>query len=359
MKVYQLVPTLSYGDAVGNDTLALKDALIKLGYKTEIFSEGIDARLPKDTAKLFRDMPKLSPEDVVIYHFAIGTDLNYKFAELKCRKIMIYHNVTPPHFFAPYNKKSTELCERGLRDAKALADKVDYVLAASAFNKSDLIEMGYKCPIDVLPILIPFDDYKKEPDQEVIKKYSDGYVNILFTGRCAPNKKIEDVIKSFHYYKKYYNPKSRLILVGSFDKNDPYYQKLVTFIRTLGTEDVIFPGHIKFNAILAFYSVANVFLCQSEHEGFCVPLAEAMCFDVPIIAYDKTAIKWTLGGSGILLDKKDYVETAGMIDRLINDEQLKATVIKNQQERLKDFDHDVIKAQFAKYLKDFIDGKIK
>lgn len=359
MKVYQLVPTLSYGDAVGNDTLALKDALIELGYKTEIYAEGIDARLPKGTAKYFNTMPKLDKDDVVIYHLAIGTDLNRKFAELGCRKIVIYHNVTPPHFFEPYSRNSAKLCEEGLKGARELAGHVDYCLADSAFNKSDLINMGYKCPIDVLPILIPFDDYKKEPDQEVIKKYKDGYTNILFTGRVAPNKKLEDVAKAFHFYKKYYNPKSRLIFVGSFDENDRYYQKLMSFIKSLGTEDIIFPGHIKFNAILAYYSVADVFLCQSEHEGFCVPLVEAMCFDVPIIAYDKAAIKWTLGGSGILLEKKDFVETAGVIDRLVRDEDLRKKVLETQHERLADFDHGVIKNQFAKYLKDFIDGKTK
>ena len=143
--------------------------------------------------------------------------------------------------------------------------------------------MGYTCPIDVLPILIPFDDYAKTPSQQVIDRYSDGYTNLIFTGRIAPNKRQEDVIRAFYDYKKFYNPKSRLILVGGHNGMERYYHRLKSYINALELEDVVFPGHIKFDEILAYYKIADVFLCQSEHEGFCVPLVEAMYFDVPVV----------------------------------------------------------------------------
>lgn len=357
MLVLQLLPTISYGDAVSNDTLALEKVIKKMGYKTEIYAKSIDTRLPKGTAKDYKKLPKLSKDDVVIYHLSTGSGLNYVFGNLKCRKIVIYHNVTPPHFFEQYNKDAAARTAEGLEAVKWLADKVDYCIADSSFNKRELVEMGYKCKIDVLPILIPFDDYKKTPDEDMVKQYSDGYTNILFTGRIAPNKCQEDVIRSFAFYKKYYNPKSRLILVGSDTGYENYKNRLQRLVNFLEVEDVEFTSHIKFNQILSCYRVADVFLCQSEHEGFCVPLVEAMCFDVPVIAYDAAAIADTLGGSGILLHNKNHIETAGMIDRIVKDKELKSKVIANQRKRLKDFEYSVIAEQFEQYLKQFMQGR--
>lgn len=98
---------------------------------------------------------------------------------MHCRKVMVYHNITPPQFFEEYSVKAAQLCQNGLEGASYLADKVDYCLAVSEYNKQDLIRMGYTCPIDVLPILIPFDDYAKTPSQQVIDRYSDGYTNLI------------------------------------------------------------------------------------------------------------------------------------------------------------------------------------
>lgn len=355
MKIYQMLPTLSFGDAVSNDALALEKVISELGYKTGIYAENIDARLPKGTAKYVKKMPVLGEKDVIIYHLSTGSKLNYKLASFRCRKIVVYHNITPPSFFEPYSFKAAQLCNSGIEESMFLADKVNYCLAVSEYNKQDLLQMGYQCPIDVLPIVIPFDDYKKTPDQEVIDQYNDGYTNILFTGRIAPNKKQEDVIRAFYYYKKFYNPKSRLILVGSHNGMDRYYHRLKSYINALELDDVIFPGHIKFDAILAYYKLADVFLCQSEHEGFCVPLVEAMYFDVPVVAYNSSAIGGTLGQGGFLLDEKNPAETAGVIDRIVKDADLRENIINNQRERLKDFDHNVITEQFKKYLKDFLE----
>lgn len=133
-----------------------------------------------------------------------------------------------------------------------------------------------------------------------------------------------------------------------------YYERLKKYAAALGLEDVIFTGHIRFNEILAYYKAADVFLCMSEHEGFCVPLVESMFFEVPIIAYNTSAIADTLGGSGILLDDNDPVFAAGVIDRLVNDSRLREHVIEKQNERLRDFSYEKISKAFEKYLKDFI-----
>lgn len=358
MKVVQFLPTLAFGDAVGNDTVALGKAMKELGYNTEIFAEVVDQRLPKGTAKdLCGGMPSLDKDDIILYHMSTGSKLNYSLTEYPCRKIMVYHNITPPHFFDGYNASAKSNAQYGLDGLKNLAGKIDYCMADSDFNREDLRRAGFRCPIDVRPILIPFEDYETKPDSGIIKKYSDGWTNIIFVGRIAPNKKQQDVISAFCYYKKHINPKSRLIFVGSYNGMEKYYNRLKKYVNALELDDVIFTGHIKFPEILAFYRVADVFLCMSEHEGFCVPLVEAMYFKVPIIAYSSCAIPWTLGGSGLLTDSKNPVETALLIDRLVNDKALKDAVIEGQSERLADFSYEKIKQLFAGQLEKFISGE--
>lgn len=352
MKVFQLLTTVSFGDAVSNDTIAIHDILRKSGYDTGIYAENIDNRLPKGLVTDYRRMPSLNKNDVVIYHLSTGSELNNLIKSISCRKIMIYHNITPPDFFNEYSRTSYELCKKGLEQAEALKDTFEYVLADSEFNKQDLIHMGYKCPIHVLPILIKFDDYAKRPNKITLKKYEDDYTNILFVGRIAPNKKQENVIESFYYYNKYYNSKSRLFIVGSYGGMELYYKRLQDYVKELKVPNVVFPGHIKFDEILAYYHLSDCFVCMSEHEGFCVPLVEAMYFDVPIIAYDSCAISGTLGNCGILFQEKEPLLVAGLIDKITRDRELKNKVLESQRERLKDFDNMLIQEQFIQFMKE-------
>ncbi|SHM16788.1 glycosyltransferase [Ruminococcus flavefaciens] len=357
MRVVQLLPTLSFGDAIGNDTIALKGVISEMGYTTDIYAENIDKRLPEGIAQKADKLRDLKKDDVLIYHKSTGTDLTFKIDNYKCRRIMVYHNITPPEFFRPYSTAATQLTEHGYKGVEYLRDKIDYVLAVSAYNRSELVKMGYTCPMDIRPILIKFDDYRQTPDEATIKKYSDGKKNLVFVGRIAPNKKQENVIRAFYCYKKL-NPESRLILVGSSTGMENYYERLVKYANALGIgDDVIFPGHIKFSEILAYYRLADAFVCMSEHEGFCVPLVEAMFFDVPVIAYDTSAISDTLGGSGVLLDNNDPVFAAAVIDRVLKDEKLRESIIEGQRRRLEDFSYERIKATFEKELTDFINGK--
>lgn len=355
MKIVQVLPTIAYGDAVGNDTVAIYNTLKKLKYETAIYAENIDERLKNKDIKLFSQLGALSHKDVVIYHLSIGTKLNYELEKLPGRKIIIYHNITPPEFFIGYNDISKKLCEDGIAGAKHLGKVADYCLAVSEFNKRDLVSMGYECKIDILPILIPFDDYNAVPSKKIINRYGNrDYTNIVFTGRIAPNKKHEDIIEAFYYYNKYLNPKSRLFLVGSYGGMENYYNELRFYTEKLGLKNVYFTGHIKFDEILAYYKIADLFLCMSEHEGFCVPLAEAMYFEVPIVAFDSSAIADTLGGSGFLLKEKNARETAAVMERILLDEELKKNIVYNQKQRLKDFQHDVIEKKFISYLNKFL-----
>ena len=358
MQLVQLLPTISYGDAVGNDTLALKKIIQEMGFDTEIYAENIDQCLPAGTAKPVSAFPKLSENDVIVYHGSTGTDLNFELPKLGCRNLMVYHNITPPEFFRMYSHGAERLTSYGLQGVRNLADKVDYCIADSDFNRKDLREMKYNCLIDVCPILIPFEDYEKIPDQNIVRKYEeDGYVNVLFTGRIAPNKKQEDVIRAFYYYHTYYNKKSRLFLVGSWNGMEKYYDRLCSYVKVLGLSDsVAFTGHVKFDEILAYYKVANLFLCMSEHEGFCVPLVEAMYFGIPVIAYRSTAIPDTLGGSGLLLESKEPKTVAAVMHQLISDSWLYQKTVDDQRRRLKDFSYERVKKRFIGLMNGFLEN---
>lgn len=349
-RVIQLVSSLNYGDAVGNEVIAFKRALQEAGYITEIFAGTIHKRIAPDMAKSFQRLPELKQDDIVIYHFASECAMAERIKDFPCRVILRYHNITPPKFFHGYDANAEKATANGLRQAREMRPYIDCCLPVSEFNMRDLQAMGYDCPMQVLPILLQLEDYEQEPDKAVIDKYRDGITNILFVGRMAPNKKVEDVISAFAEYKKRYDKGARLFLVGSFGEGDKYYQFLQKHIARLKVQDVIFPGHISFAEILGYYKAADLFLCMSEHEGFCVPLVEAMYFDVPIVAYVSSAITDTLGGSGVLVDNKDFGKVAEKINQVIHNRNLQEQIIAGQRRRLEDFDQDKISAQMVKFI---------
>lgn len=359
MRIIQLLPTLSYGDAVGNDALAIKSLIHDMGHQTQIYAQRIDSRLPRRTAISIDRIPKLGNRDILLYHASTGTELNFLLPRMGGQKVMRYHNVTPPTYFREYDTISEQLCTEGYRGMRHLSDRIDYCIADSEYNRENLLDMGYTCPIEVCPILIPFSDYEKTPSNAVIKRYcDDGYTNIVFVGRVAPNKKHENIIRAFYCYQKYFNQKARLFLVGSFGDSDRYYQRLYDYVQVLGLEGkVIFTGHIKFNEILAYYRIADVFLCMSEHEGFCVPLVESMHFGVPIVAYNTTAIPYTLGGSGVLLETAEPIAAAEAIARIIDDKNYRNDIVAKQYERVQDFSHEDTAAKLKEILQRIMEGR--
>lgn len=343
MRIAQILPTLAIGDAVGNNCRAIDAILREAGYKTEIYAEYIDPRLPRGTAHRISDIRKLGKRDLQLYHMSTAGRMD--LMSYGGNIVFQYHNITPPHFFEKYDTIAEEECAQGLAEVKSFKDLPILCWTDSDFNRADLINAGYTCPIHTVPILVPFEDYKRAEDQKVMEEYDDDYVNFLFVGRVVPNKAFEDVILTFAWYQKHINNKSRLLLVGNTSYMESYVNKLKKYISYLGVKNVIFPGHISFNEILSYYKLADIFLCMSRHEGFCVPLLEAMYFHIPIIARNTTAIPYTLGNGGVLVDDNDPVTAALLADKIINNSKLRENIIKEQDRRLEDFSHEKIKKQ--------------
>ncbi len=352
MRVLQLLPSLVHGDAIGNDVMCMDAVLRAEGYETRIYADYLGAGTAEESAFQAGDLSEVGEKDLVLYHLSTGSRLNELVPKLPCKKIFIYHNITPAHFFAGCNPAMEQKARRGLYEAARLREAADMVLAVSQYNKEHLRSMGYTCPIEVMPILIPWEDYERPADNGVLEKYKDGCFNILFTGRVAPNKKQEDLIAAFCEFHKNYLPQSRLILVGNEAGMEIYGKELRQYAATLGLggQEVVFTGHISFEELLGFYKAADIYLSLSEHEGFCVPLVEAMHFSVPVVAFDAGAVAETLGGSGILLNNKEPAYVARVLWELREHPKLREKLLEGQNRRRSAFEKDRIARQFLGYI---------
>lgn len=333
--IHQLVAGFSRGDAISNEAVVMRRLFRDWGYASEIFCE--QRRILPELRQDARDLDSLKtvcrPEDVVFLHLSIGSRANELFPALPGKKALLYHNITPPDYFALVQPSTAAELARGRAQARTLAGTAQVNLADSAFNAAELAEWGYPSAA-VFPLMLDFEKLGGAPDRATLRRFADGRTNILFVGRCAPNKKIEDVIAAFAYYQKGVDPDSRLILAGSFAGTERYQRLLLTLVRDLRLENVVFTGSIPQDRLNACYRSADVFLCMSEHEGFCIPLVEALVHRVPVVARAVAAVPETLGGAGVLFHGKPFEAVAEMMGRLTRDDVFRQAVLARQDSRL-------------------------
>jgi glycosyltransferase involved in cell wall biosynthesis len=247
--------------------------------------------------------------------------------------ILVYHNITPPEYFIGVHKDLVKLCFHGRRELMAYIPRCDLALGDSEYNRQELEALGFPAT-GVLPVVPDFVHLDIEPDRSLAGTFDDGWTNVMFVGRVIPNKKFEDVIRAFHAYRTRHNPRSRLLLVGSYSGFEKYLSMLHALVAKLGTPDVHFLGHVRNEELTALYDVADLFLCQSEHEGFCVPLIEAFHKQVPVIAYASTAVPATMDGGGVLHQQKDPLHVAELMAAVIDDPDIEAAVVASQDAAL-------------------------
>jgi len=317
-KVHQILATLGYGDAIGNEVLGICRTLRAAGYESEIIVETADPRLEDLTVDYQEMVNEVGPDDLLIHHFSIGSRASRTAFALPARMALIYHNITPPEFFLGVHPQLVRQCYHGRRELTAYRDRVDLALGDSEFNRQELEALGFS-PTAVLPVVPDFTHLDVPADQRVLDAYDDDWTNILFVGRMIPNKRPDDVIRFFHAYKTLYNPRARLILAGSYSGFDAYLAQLHTLIARLGVRDVFIAGQITNAELTGLYDCADLFLCASEHEGFCVPLIESFYKRVPVLAYAATAVPATMDGGGVLYDVKDPARVAALMHAMISD----------------------------------------
>lgn len=345
--VHQVLATLGYGDAIGHEVLGIQRVLRAAGYDSEIFVETADRRL-EDLTVDYRDLPDAShPDNLLIHHFSIGSRASRVAYALPDRMALVYHNITPPEFFVDIHPLLVQLCYLGRRELRVYASRVELALGDSEYNRAELAALGFPTTA-VLPVVPDFTHLGGAPNYMQAGAFDDAWVNLLFVGRMIPNKRIEDVIRAFHAYKRWFNPRSRLLLVGSHGGFERYLAMVHDFVARIGATDVHLLGHVSNEELAAYYEIADVFLCASEHEGFCVPLMEAFHMGVPVLAYAATAVPATMDGGGILYHRKDPVEIAALVDAVVTDTSLRARVVDRQDAALgrllsKDFGGTLLK----------------
>jgi glycosyltransferase involved in cell wall biosynthesis len=331
--VHQVLATLSYGDAIGHEVLAIQRVLQAAGYDSEIFVETADTRL-EDLTYDYRDLVDAShPDNLLIHHFSIGSRASRVAYALPDRMALVYHNITPPEYFVGVHKQLVELCWKGRRELQAYVSRCDLALGDSEFNRQELESLGFP-ETGVLPVVPGFSHLSGVPDWRIAGQFDDERTNLLFVGRMIPNKRIENVIRIFHAYRTLFNPRSRLLLVGSHGGFEKYLTMLHQLVATLGTPDVHYSGHVSNEELTAYYDVADLFLCASEHEGFCVPLVEAFHMRVPVVALAATAVPATLDGGGVLYENQDPCHVAALVDAVLSDQALADTVVAAQDAAL-------------------------
>ncbi len=333
--IHQLIAGFASGDAISNEALVLRALFRAWGYASEIYSEPrcISTALSHEGHDAAGLAAALRPNDIVILHLSIGSRVNELFACLACRRAIIYHNITPANYFRGINESIAHDLAWGRQQLRDLAQSAAVLMADSRYNAAELEALGYES-VQVLPLCLDFKRIHTRPDRNILRKYNDGLVNILFVGRCAPNKRFEDLLYTFYYFQKFVEPDSRLLLVGSYTGLEKYHMLLTAIIQDLGLRNVIFMGAVPQATLSACYQAADLFLCQSDHEGFCIPLIESMAQAVPVLAYAAGAVPETLDGAGVLFHEKRWDLISEMIGQLLRKAELRKAVLAKQSERI-------------------------
>jgi glycosyltransferase involved in cell wall biosynthesis len=354
VRVQQFVPTFEPG-AVGHHILAVQDVLRAHGIGGEVFAEHVHPGMTEQ-ARSYRaygaTVPAL-PGDVLLYHIAIGSVVADFVAARPERLAVWHHNITPVDYLRPWEPRAGPGITWGRRQLVDLAARASLAIADSTFNCSELADAGYADPV-VVPILLDVESSIGSPDPVAERRLrgerTGGAPVVLFVGRLAPNKCQHDLIKVLAALRAGPEPDARLRLVGGAE-----LESYADAIRRLAYElqvgeAVDITGSVGAAVLAAHYATADVFLSLSEHEGFCVPLLEAMAHDLPVVAYEAGAVAETLGGSGVLLPAKDPALVAAAVARVVHDGALRTQLSAAGRDRVAAFSPDRVGARLLSVL---------
>jgi glycosyltransferase involved in cell wall biosynthesis len=325
--VHQIIPVLAPHDAVGNHTLALRDALRGAGFESEVFAEMRLGHL-RDVGQSIVDYPTPSTADLLMYQSSTGSTVVDWLLKRPEPVAVNYHNITPASFFEPWDDQGASSMRRARAQLGALARRSRLALADSPFNATELRELGYS-PVVVAPLLLDLDARLAAPDPQVadhLARTRAGH-HWLFVGRLAPNKCQHDLIAAFAAYRLAYDRGARLTLIGS-EAAPAYSDALYGLIDDLDLHGAVtVAGSVTDAELAAYYDDADAFVCLSRHEGFCVPLLEAMRHDVPVVALAAAAVPDTVGTAAVLLQESSAVSVAAAVRELLDDDEFRKALV--------------------------------
>ena len=348
--VHQFVPTFEPG-AVGGHIVEIRRLCHDLGLESEVYAEHVRAGLPGHPFRSYRG----TASDVLLYHVAIGSDVADFVAAQSGHVVVDHHNITPAHFYAPWEPAVVHGISWGRQQLAELTARAELGIADSAFNEGELQELGYR-RTGVVPIVLDLASFQRAADDATLDRLrarTDGTA-WLFVGRVAPNKAHHDVIKAFAVYRRVYDDDAVLRLVGG-SSSDTYLEALHELAEALDIEDAVeVTGPVSDAELAAHYRAADVFVCLSDHEGFCVPLLEAMHHRLPIVAFASTAVPDTLGDAGLCLPSKAPTTVAAAVWRIRSDAALTRQLVEAGERRLADFALPATRARMQAVLEDVL-----
>jgi glycosyltransferase involved in cell wall biosynthesis len=350
--VHQFVPALLPRDATGDHTRALRDALRAAGWESDIYVEAAHDEL-QDEATYFEEYPsRARPGDVLLYQLGTSSPVAEFLLGRHEPLVLDYHNVTPESYYEGWEEHTAAKVALAREQVAALAPHAVLGIADSAFNARELEELGCRATA-VVPILVDDDVVHGAVDaaerDRLAADHGDATV-LLFVGRISPNKSHERLVEALWVYRRLYDPSARLHLVGP-TVTPSYAEAVFAFADELGLGDAVRHAEGLTKAELAaWYEDGDVFVCLSEHEGFCIPLLEAMGAGTPIVALDAGAVGETLADAGILLAEARPATVAAAVDRIRRDDDLAAWLADAGRRRLEDFAAATTRQRFVDVL---------
>lgn len=326
------------GDATGMHATMIKQALESRGVSTKIYVEEIQKNQIGNVERFTQYAKENRPDDILIYHLAAPSAIADFLSSRNETLVIIYHNITPAHFFDRWDQVAATGQIWARAQLSRLANRTTLALPVSRYNQEELIEMGYGKSI-IVPILVDPNSFVTGGDSAVdasLQRIRQSQrKNFLFVGRLVPNKAQHNLIAALSAYEKIYDQKAMLHLVGRpFSKG--YLTLLKDIARDLDVADSVnFTLGVSSDQLASYYKGSDALISLSEHEGFCVPLLEAMHHKLPIVAYDSSAISETLGNAGLLIRKNDPVTTAVAMHKITTDETLRIQLTNAMMLRLK------------------------
>ncbi len=351
--VHQFVPTFAWRDAIGSHVRHLQRLVRSLGLDSEIYCERTAGGSRGEAHHYRRFTGDGDAPAWLLYQLSIGSALADFLGQRPEPLVVNYHNVTPSSMFFAWEPHVGVELETGRRQLAELAGRTDLGVAVSEHNRAELEAAGYPSTT-VAPVLVDLDSFDRDVDTAALadlrRAKADGGADWLFVGRVAPNKCHHDVIKALAAYRRLYDPKARLHLVGG-SSSHAYWTALERFVAALGLRGAVrLTGAVPHGVLAAHFRAADAFVCLSEHEGFCVPLLEAMHHRLPIVAFAAAAVPETLGGAGVVLDRKDPPTVAAAVHRVLTDGAVHDAVVEAGQQRLSDFTLERSRARWVEVL---------
>lgn len=358
--IHQFIPTFAPRDAIGTHALHVQRILREMGVESEIYAEGIVNRRER-RAHPYRSFARrravAGDRTWLMYQLSTGSAVA-EFVQARPEPALVnYHNVTTAELFAPWEPHVAVECREGRRQMRELASTAELGIAVSAYNEAELAGAGYRHTA-VAPVLVDLDGTGVAPDPATTERLGRarraGGADWLFVGRVAPHKCQHDVVRAFAAYRRLYDPQARLHLVGA-PGSHAYVTMLRRYVAALGLGAAVsLPGSVRAEALRAHFGAADVFVCLSEHEGFCVPVIEAMRLEVPVVAYAAAAVPETVAGAGVLLDGKDPVTVAAAVHRVVTDGALRRQLTAAGARRAADFSLDRSARRFREVVGKFL-----